>query len=90
MDKHGMYTYTIDGKMYRLAPDFNVSIRQIYIKGCGLHSMEGEYLGYWDRYNIPLNVLHSITAWTKQAYSMEIAARRMKLVKASMRLKSQG
>lgn len=80
MRNKGMYIYQAEGHLYLLKPEFMVGISRIRLIGAGIHDKDGEYLGYWDRYNMPVAVIKGLTAWTKEAYSLEIASRRFKLM----------
>lgn len=72
-----MFYYRIGEHEYWLVPDFNVGSKQIYLTGCGMYNGDVEYLGYWDRFNMPYPLILKIQAFIKRAYALEIAERRL-------------
>lgn len=58
------YRYTTDdAHEYDLGCEFVVSLGKIHLIGCDLYNMTGEYVGYWDRENIPEHLLREIEYW---------------------------
>ena len=70
------YLYEIEDHRYLLVPDVQVSKTRTYLTGVGIHDLKGNYLGYWDRFNMPMEVVRSITKWYKNEHWFEIAERR--------------
>lgn len=75
MKKSPRYAYSAEGHLYMLQPDFTVAPMRIHITGCQIYDLKGEYLGYWDRVNIPVIVLNSLLKFVHVAYAQDIARR---------------
>lgn len=65
MAKH-WYLYTTDsGKSYEMGAEFMIANRRVKLIGCDLYNMAGEYVGYWQRENMPMGVVHAVEKWLK-------------------------
>lgn len=60
------FTYSIDGRMYFLNPEFKRGpTGRIWVIGCEMYDKENEYVGYWHRHNIPVNLIRDMTRHVK-------------------------
>jgi len=53
--------YEVDGKTYILEPDWHHNGRGVYLAGAGLYTTSLEFLGYWHRKSMPLQVIKTLT-----------------------------
>jgi hypothetical protein len=83
MKTNKRYAYSAEGHLYMLQPDLTVGVVKIRISGCGIYSIKGEYLGYWDRSNMPKVVLEGLLRFAHYAYAEEIARRQAALKKST-------
>lgn len=81
MKKTSGYVYSAEGHLYVLVPEFTVGLNRIHIVGAGIYSMKMEYLGYWDNFNMPKNLIGSLLKWVKLEREGEILQRRTALMK---------
>lgn len=82
------YVYSAEGHMYVLEPEFTVGAMKIHIIGCGIYNMQLEYLGYWDNFNMPQQLLIALLKWVKVNRADEILRRRTKLMQQNRGKKS--
>lgn len=70
------FVYRAEGHVYLLLPDFTIGKVRIWVTGAGIHAMDERYLGYWDRANMPLDLIRQLTRFVKLFRGREIAERR--------------
>ena len=73
--------YVAEGHVMYLVPDFTVGMRKITITGAGVYNRSKEYLGYWDRHNMPHPVIQQLTKWAHTYRNGEISRRRNAIAK---------
>lgn len=60
------FTYHVDGRFYFLNPYYRESAGgRIWLEGCEMYDKDGEYVGYWYRHNMPVNLITEITKHVK-------------------------
>lgn len=66
------FTYTIDGHLYFLNPEYKVGgTGRVWLTGCEMYNREGDFVGYWYRHNMPVNLITEITKHVKLHRSQE-------------------
>lgn len=73
--------YAADETAYFLSPDYVVNLRSLRVMGAAIISLDGVYLGYWDRYNMPMQVVYDLERWAKTNCAREISDKRTALEK---------
>lgn len=81
VNKAAGYVYRAEGHIYLLDPEVTISLTKVWLVGAGIFSMQLEYLGYWDRYNMPYELIKALTAWYKKERSDEITKRRTAMLR---------
>lgn len=81
MKKGVGYIYQVEGHTYVLDPEVIISKERIRVTGCAIFNMQLEYLGYWDRFNMPVELINGLTRWYKTERAEEIVARRTAMFK---------
>ena len=77
------YHYFAEGHHYILDPEVMVGLNRLHLVGAGIFNMDMEYLGYWDRFNMPTDVQRGLLAWFKRERQHVILDKRTKLLKQS-------
>lgn len=85
VNKAAGYVYRAEGHVYLLDPEVTISLHKLWLVGAGIFTMQLEYLGYWDRYNMPVELIHGLTAWYKKERSDEITKRRTAMLRKEPR-----
>lgn len=58
--------WTIDGRTYFLNPSYTQgSTGRIWVTGCEMYDKDNEYVGFWYRQNMPVNLIHLLTGHVK-------------------------
>jgi hypothetical protein len=74
------FLYAIDGHTYKLVIEYSGGgRRRCYVTGAEMYNLEGEYVGYWHRANIPVNLLKVMAQHVKNwelAQSLKVPNRR--------------
>lgn len=82
MIKQGVgYIYQAEGHTYVLDPEVLIGLNRIRLVGAGIYNMQLEYLGYWDRFNMPVDLINGLTKWYKRERGGEITKRRTAMIK---------
>ncbi len=76
MSSFNGFLYESEGHRYWLVADVIISKSRIKVMGADIYSREFSYLGYWDRFNMPPDLLNKLTAWYKRSHTIEILERR--------------
>lgn len=75
------FVYRAEGHTYLLDPEVTIGKQKIRVTGCGIYTMQLEYLGYWDRFNMPVDLIRELTAWYKRERADEITKRRTAMLR---------
>jgi hypothetical protein len=79
------YIYRAEGHIYVLDPEMTIGLNRVHLIGAGIYNMQLEYLGYWDRFNMPVDLIRGLTAWYKRERGEEIVKRRTAMLKKERR-----
>ncbi len=64
MAKSG-FVWTVGDHQYVLVPEVRQSPRRTWLMGAGMYSLEGEYVGYWARFNMPYPLIRALTKFAR-------------------------
>lgn len=81
------YHYSAEGHHYILDPEMMIGVNRLHLTGCGIYNMDLEYLGYWDRFNMPIELVNGLTKWYKRERAEEITKRRTAMMRKTRRPK---
>jgi len=60
------FVYRVDAHIYVLTPEYRTSAAgRVWVIGCGMSDLEGTYIGYWDRHNMPYLLIKELTRYVK-------------------------
>lgn len=60
------FIYRSGDNTYILVPEVRASPRKTWLLGAGMYSLDGDYVGYWHRGQMPLPLIRDLTAhWKK-------------------------
>lgn len=79
------YHYVAEGHHYLLDPEVMVGLERVKLIGAGIYTMDLQYLGYWDRFNMPLDLIKGLAEWYKRERSEDLVKRRSALKKQKAR-----
>lgn len=66
------FSWTIDGRMYFLTPTYKMSPGgRVWISGCEMYDKDADYIGYWYRENMPVNLIHAMARHVKVVLASE-------------------
>lgn len=58
------YRYTVSKEIeYDLGCEFLISATRPHVLGCDLYNMQGEYVGYWNRSDMPVWLVRKLEKW---------------------------
>lgn len=60
------FLWTVGEHQYVLVPEIRWSSRKSWLVGAGMYSLDGEYIGYWARFNMPIPLIRQLTAHARQ------------------------
>lgn len=62
------FIWTVGDRQYVLVPEVRQSPRKTWVMGAGMYSLDGEYVGYWHRAQMPITLIHGLTAHWKRIH----------------------
>lgn len=63
------FLYRAEGHQYMLVPHFKITVGKGHlITGADIYSKDGRYLGFWDDFNIPRDVIKQLTKFIQTQY----------------------
>lgn len=65
LTKQWYHYSTDDGHKYSMGIEYLISSSRPRVIGADLYNESGEYVGYWDRVNMPLTVIREVERWVK-------------------------
>jgi len=74
--------YQVDGHTYNLIPSYSLSgTGRVHVFGVEMYRPDGEYIGYWHRENIPLDLLRNLQRHVKAYLASTPAATKTRVRK---------
>lgn len=61
----GKFIWTVGDRQYVLVPEVRGSEKRWWVMGAGMYDLDGEYIGYWHRGQMPIPLIHGLLAHWK-------------------------
>lgn len=59
------FIWTVGEHQYVLVPEVRRSRSRTWLLGAGMYSLDGDYVGYWARFNMPVPLIRQLTEHSK-------------------------
>jgi hypothetical protein len=60
------FIWTVGEHMYILVPEVRQSPRRSWLLGAGMYNMDGDYVGYWHRRQMPIPLIRDLSAYARK------------------------
>jgi len=59
------YVWTVGSHEYVLVPEVRFGPKRLWLMGAGMYRLDGVYVGYWARREMPIRLVRDLTAYCK-------------------------